>query len=72
MLGYLDDLVLLPAGIVLLLKLIPPQVMEEYRIKADNPELAISKNWIIGLLIVLVWLMALAVSSRWAYDKFVR
>ncbi len=32
-LGYLDDLILLPAGILLLLQLIPAEVMEEYRIK---------------------------------------
>ena len=30
-LGLLDELVLLPVGILLLLKMIPPGVMEEYR-----------------------------------------
>jgi len=35
-LGYLDDLILLPAGILLLLQLIPAEVMEEYRIKAEK------------------------------------
>jgi uncharacterized membrane protein YkvA (DUF1232 family) len=53
-LGYLDDLILLPAGILLLLQLIPAEVMEEYRIKAENPELRISGNWLFGLFVVLL------------------
>ena len=71
-LGYLDDIVLLPAGILLLLKLIPPQVMQEYRIKAENPELALSKNWAAGLVIVLIWLVVLGLSIPWAYGYFLR
>jgi uncharacterized membrane protein YkvA (DUF1232 family) len=70
-LGYLDDLILLPAGILLLLKLIPPDVMQEYRIKAENPELAMSKNWAFGLVIVLIWLVVLAISIRWAYEHLI-
>jgi uncharacterized membrane protein YkvA (DUF1232 family) len=35
-LGYLDDLVLIPLGILLALKLIPPQVMAECRTRAQN------------------------------------
>ena len=71
-LGYLDDLILLPGGIVLLLKLVPPDVMEEYRVKASNPELRISKNWMFGALIVLLWLGAIGLSARWAYHHFIR
>jgi membrane-associated phospholipid phosphatase/uncharacterized membrane protein YkvA (DUF1232 family) len=70
--GYLDDLVLLPAGILLLLKLIPSGVMEEYRVKASNPELRISKNWFFGALIVVTWLVAIAISARWLYARFTR
>ena len=35
-LGYLDDLIIVPAGIVLLLKMIPKEVMEECREKARS------------------------------------
>ena len=69
--GYLDDLVLLPAGILLLLKLIPPEVIREYRIKAQTADLVISRNWAVGLVIVLLWLVAIAISIRWAYQHFV-
>src|ERR1700755_2457985 len=34
-LGYLDDLILLPAGIWLAIRLLPPQVMAEHRALAD-------------------------------------
>jgi uncharacterized membrane protein YkvA (DUF1232 family) len=35
-LGYLDDLILVPLGIVLVLKMIPKEVMDEYREKAKT------------------------------------
>lgn len=35
-LGYLDDLILVPLGIMLVLRLIPLEVMERCRIKADE------------------------------------
>ena len=34
--GYLDDLILLPAGLWILLKLIPDQVLSDCRVKADE------------------------------------
>jgi uncharacterized membrane protein YkvA (DUF1232 family) len=30
-LGYLDDLIIVPAGLLLVIRLIPPEVMQEYR-----------------------------------------
>jgi len=69
----LDDLILLPAGILLLLQLIPAEVMEEYRIKAENPELRISGNWLFGLLVVvLLWLLAIGLSIHFIYGWFFR
>jgi uncharacterized membrane protein YkvA (DUF1232 family) len=35
-LGYLDDLIITPLGIYLALKMIPPNVMAEARLKADQ------------------------------------
>jgi len=34
-LGYLDDLIIVPIGIVAVLKLIPPEIMAEHRAAAD-------------------------------------
>ncbi len=55
--GYLDDLVIVPLGIYLVLRLIPAHVIAASRQKAD---LCISmerpRNWIAAAVIVLVWL----------------
>jgi uncharacterized membrane protein YkvA (DUF1232 family) len=63
--GYLDDLIIVPAGIALLLKMIPRQVMEECRQKArSQSEQKSPKNWIAGLIIVLIWMLAIYAMVR--------
>lgn len=60
-LGYLDDIVLIPLGITLAIRMIPNEVMEESRRKAG---IALSrgsvKTWPVTLVIVLAWVMLLA------------
>ena len=58
-LGYLDDLILVPLGIALLLKLIPPIVMAEARRRADAAVEAGAKkpvNWDAAYIIVGIWI----------------
>lgn len=52
--GYLDDLILIPAGIALIVKLLPAEVLHQARAKADT---TIQKpvSWIAGVIIVLLW-----------------
>jgi uncharacterized membrane protein YkvA (DUF1232 family) len=60
-LGYLDDLILLPLGIALVLRLIPPEVMADNRAKAQERMAAGQPtNWIAAVIIVAIWI-ALAV-----------
>jgi uncharacterized membrane protein YkvA (DUF1232 family) len=56
-LGYLDDLVLVPFGIWLALKMIPPEVMAESRSRAQET-LADGKpvNRVAAVVIVAIWL----------------
>jgi uncharacterized membrane protein YkvA (DUF1232 family) len=65
-LGYLDDLVLLPLGIALALRLIPPAVLEECRTRAER-ELAEGRPTSLAgaALVVLVWLALLYAGLRW-------
>lgn len=69
-LGYLDDLVLVPLGISVALRLIPKEIVDECRKKASEEELEevpIGKKtalviiliWIIGLGILLMWVLSL-------------
>lgn len=59
--GLLDDLILLPLGIALAIKLIPKDVLEESRQKAEQ-QLAQKKriNRIAAVVIVLVWIAVAA------------
>ena len=72
-LGYLDELILLPIGIWLVLKLVPRDVLAECRDQAarwledKNPR---PRNYLAATLIVALWLAALVFVSwlawRWA------
>ena|SRR6476469_2077883 len=61
-LGYLDDLVIVPAGIALVLRLIPAEVMTDSRaraaVAAERPT-----NWIAAAFIVGIWLLLLALAA---------
>ncbi len=58
--GYLDDLIIVPAGITLLIKIIPRDVLEECRAKAKSDlSKRKPKNWIAAIIIVLIWLLAI-------------
>jgi uncharacterized membrane protein YkvA (DUF1232 family) len=59
--GYLDDLILLPLGIALVLRLIPAPVMAECRVRArERLDSGHPVNWIAAAVIVSIWI-ALAV-----------
>lgn len=62
--GYLDDLILIPAGIALTLRLIPAEVMQDARLKADD-SIAKPPTWWMTLLIILVWVGVLALVAAW-------
>jgi uncharacterized membrane protein YkvA (DUF1232 family) len=56
-LGYLDDLILLPLGISLALKMIPPEVMAESRVKASQIlDQGKPVNWVAAGVIAAIWL----------------
>ncbi|WP_042461929.1 YkvA family protein [Neobacillus dielmonensis] len=57
-LGYLDDLIIVPLGISLALRLIPPYIIEENREKAEEMrENGKPKNWITAILFILIWIL---------------
>lgn len=62
-LGYLDDLILVPLGIALALRLIPPDVMVDCRARAqaaaERPT-----SWAAAFVIVSIWL-ALSALGIW-------
>lgn len=65
-LGYLDDLILIPLGVALVIRLIPAEVLKRSREKAAN-QLSDNKpvNWIAGGIILTLWIAVLAVILYW-------
>ena len=65
-LGYLDEILLLPLGIWLALRLVPDDVMQDARRKAahasERPTSAAA-----AIAIVAVWLLLAAICAGWLY-----
>lgn len=60
-LGYLDDLLIVPFGIILAARLVPPSLMIEFRTSAEQREERIVSK--AGLAIVMtIWLLATGAS----------
>jgi uncharacterized membrane protein YkvA (DUF1232 family) len=58
-LGYIDDLLLVPAGIYLAIKMVPGEVVEEYRQNIETEIVAGKSRWVAATLIILFWLVVL-------------
>src|SRR5262247_4584626 len=69
-LGYLDDVIIVPLGILLVVKLIPPEIMAEHRALAaaaqDRPASRAA-----AIVIVLVWLACIALTGWLGYRLLV-
>jgi uncharacterized membrane protein YkvA (DUF1232 family) len=68
--GYLDDLVIVPLGILAVVKLIPPDIMAEHRATAAiTSERPISR--VAAVVIVLLWIGSMALVGWLIYRHFV-
>ena len=67
-LGYLDDLILIPAGIALAIRLVPESVLADCRAQAQEifkNEKPISR--VAGAVIVVIWIALAALCIVWVY-----
>jgi len=55
--GYLDDIIILPLGILLALRLIPTEVIEDCRKHADDWKGNKPKIWTAGIIVVFLWVI---------------
>ena len=70
-LGYLDDIILIPLGILLVVKLIPKDIVEECRKQADEVfKDGKPKNWFAGALIICIWVLLVAFCLYNLYGVF--
>ena len=66
--GYLDDLVIVPLGIALAVRLIPPVLMAEFR--AEAVAVARPVNRTVAVAIVVLWLVVFVIAAVWCWRKF--
>ena len=58
-LGYLDDLFIVPAGITLAIRLIPPEVLDDARKTVATQGVARSVGYVGAGIIILMWIVIL-------------
>ncbi|MBX7494471.1 DUF1232 domain-containing protein [Qipengyuania sp. 6B39] len=62
--GLLDDLLLVPAGIWLVLRLVPPDLMQSYRAEAEllahRP-----RSLAAAAVVIALWIVAIALAAAW-------
>lgn len=68
--GQIDDLIIVPLGITLVIKLIPRGVMDEYRQKARAEPINTRTKWIVAAIIVSIWVLAIYLVFRLVSSLF--
>lgn len=67
-LGYLDDLVLIPLGIALAIRMIPDSILEECRARARETLMTDkSVSRVAGIVVVAIWIALAGLAAAWAY-----
>ncbi|MCW0485044.1 YkvA family protein [Gaoshiqia sediminis] len=66
-LGLLDDIVIVPLLIYVTIKLISTEVMQYCRLQAETREFKKKKNWIVGSIIILLWVILVV----WIFKMFI-
>ena len=69
-LGYLDDLLLLPLGIYLAIKLIPASVLADARQKASLVREPLAKNLSAAVIIIILWLATAIILGIYLFRHF--
>ncbi len=70
-LGYVDDLILLPLGIAAVRKMIPLEILAECREKAMEASTKPKKrNWIAASVIIAIWVLVAIWVIRWLVNSW--
>jgi uncharacterized membrane protein YkvA (DUF1232 family) len=67
-LGYLDGLIIVPLGLILILRLVPPEVMQSARGQASAAvEMPVSRAMAVA--IVAIWTVVVGVLDLWVWQS---
>jgi uncharacterized membrane protein YkvA (DUF1232 family) len=67
LLGYLDDVILVPLGILLAVRLVPPALMAEFRDRAMSVQPPSSRGGLFAIL--LIWLVLTLAAGLWLWNR---
>ena len=67
--GLLDDLLIVPLGIALAIRLVPAEVLAEYRDAADQ-SMRLPVGWTAAVVVAAIWLMIFGVAAALAWPYF--
>ena len=68
-LGYVDDVIIVPLGILMVVKLIPPEIMAEHRaVAAAAQDRPVSRT--AGIVIVVVWVASIGLAGWLCHRAF--
>lgn len=63
-LGYLDDVVVMPAGVALAYRLIPDEIIHDCRERAED-EIDVGRaRWIVAGIVLLIWVLIALLAIR--------
>lgn len=68
--SYLDDLIIVPLGIMLVVRLIPTDLMAEFRRSAEERG-RLPMDWAGAAFIIGIWMIGLIALAWWAIPYFV-
>lgn len=66
--GFVDDVILVPLGILAVIKLVPPEILREHREHAERA-IDLPKSRIGGIVLLCLWLAAIGISA-WLVWRF--
>lgn len=66
-LGYLDDLVIVPVGILLVVRLIPAPLMMEFRAQAAEIARKPRSTTAAAIIIIIIWIAVAALAGWWLW-----
>nr|WP_246629006.1 YkvA family protein [Mesobacillus maritimus] len=67
-LGFLDEVIILPLGIMFALKMIPQEVIANCETEANRMmENEKPRNWLVGILIILLWSLLILWMAKEGY-----
>jgi uncharacterized membrane protein YkvA (DUF1232 family) len=69
-LGYVDDLIIVPAGIYLAIKMIPKGVFAECREKARSIPISNTAKWVVAGIIIIIWLVVILLIIKFVWQIF--